>query len=72
MTAALLVLVFLGGWEIYARSGAVDDLILPAPTQIADAIGRDHRPAVGQLPRDRQRGRWSACWRRSSSGSASR
>ena len=38
MTAALLVLVFLGAWEIYARSGAVDDLILPAPTQIADAI----------------------------------
>src|SRR6478609_205483 len=42
VTAALLVLVFLGGWEIYARSGAVDDLILPAPTQIADAIGHDH------------------------------
>jgi putative hydroxymethylpyrimidine transport system permease protein len=43
VTAALLVLVFLGAWEVYARSGAVDDLILPAPTQIADAIGRDHR-----------------------------
>jgi putative hydroxymethylpyrimidine transport system permease protein len=43
VTAALLVLVFLGGWELYARSGAVDDLILPAPTQIADAIGHDHR-----------------------------
>jgi putative hydroxymethylpyrimidine transport system permease protein len=43
VTAALLVLVFLGGWELYARSGAVDDLILPAPTQIADAIGQDHR-----------------------------
>jgi len=43
MTAALLVLVLLGAWELYSRSGAVDDLILPAPTQIADAIGRDHR-----------------------------
>ena len=43
VSAALLVLVFLGVWEVYARSGAVDDLILPAPTQIADAIGRDHR-----------------------------
>jgi NitT/TauT family transport system permease protein/putative hydroxymethylpyrimidine transport system permease protein len=43
MTAGLLVLVLLGAWELYSRSGAVDDLILPAPTQIADAIGRDHR-----------------------------
>jgi NitT/TauT family transport system permease protein/putative hydroxymethylpyrimidine transport system permease protein len=41
VTAVLLVLVFLGVWELYARSGAVDDLILPAPTQIADAIGSD-------------------------------
>ena len=43
MTAGLLVLVLLGAWELYSRSGAVDDLILPAPTQIADAIGHDHR-----------------------------
>jgi NitT/TauT family transport system permease protein/putative hydroxymethylpyrimidine transport system permease protein len=43
MMAVLLVLGLLGAWELYARSGAVDDLILPAPTQIADAIGRDHR-----------------------------
>jgi putative hydroxymethylpyrimidine transport system permease protein len=43
VTAALLVLTLLGIWELYARSGAVDELILPAPTQIVDAIGRDHR-----------------------------
>ncbi len=42
MSAALLVAVLLGAWELYSRSGAVDDLILPAPTQIAGAIGRDH------------------------------
>jgi putative hydroxymethylpyrimidine transport system permease protein len=41
--AAALVLALLIAWELYARSGAVDELILPAPTQIADAIGRDHR-----------------------------
>jgi putative hydroxymethylpyrimidine transport system permease protein len=41
--AAALVLALLVAWELYARSGAVDELILPAPTQIADAIGRDHR-----------------------------
>jgi len=43
MMAVLLVLGLLVAWELYARSGAVDDLILPAPTQIADAIGHDHR-----------------------------
>jgi NitT/TauT family transport system permease protein/putative hydroxymethylpyrimidine transport system permease protein len=41
MTAALLVLAFLGAWELYTRSGAVNDLILPAPTQIAEAIWQD-------------------------------
>jgi NitT/TauT family transport system permease protein/putative hydroxymethylpyrimidine transport system permease protein len=40
--STLLVLGLLGLWELYARSGAVDELILPAPTQIADAIGHDH------------------------------
>jgi len=43
VTAALLVIGLLAAWEAYARSGAVDDLILPAPTQIADAIGRDRQ-----------------------------
>jgi NitT/TauT family transport system permease protein/putative hydroxymethylpyrimidine transport system permease protein len=39
--AALLVLAFLAAWELYARSGAVDDLILPAPTQIAQVLWED-------------------------------
>jgi putative hydroxymethylpyrimidine transport system permease protein len=41
MLAALVVLVLLGGWEAYARLGAVDDFILPAPTQVADALWVD-------------------------------
>jgi ABC-type nitrate/sulfonate/bicarbonate transport system permease component len=41
MLAALLVLALLGGWEAYARSGAIDDLILPAPTQIGQALVDD-------------------------------
>jgi putative hydroxymethylpyrimidine transport system permease protein len=49
MMAAGLVLALLAAWELYARSGAVDELILPAPTQIADAIGRDHRLLLDNL-----------------------
>jgi putative hydroxymethylpyrimidine transport system permease protein len=41
VTALLVVLVLLGGWELYARAGGVSDLILPAPTQIADALWDD-------------------------------
>jgi putative hydroxymethylpyrimidine transport system permease protein len=41
MTAALLLLALLAGWETLVRAGAVDDLILPAPTQVLDALWRD-------------------------------
>jgi ABC-type nitrate/sulfonate/bicarbonate transport system permease component len=41
MLAALLVLALLGGWELYARLGAIDDFILPAPTQIGQALYDD-------------------------------
>ena len=41
MSAALLVLLGLAAWELYARSGAVDDLVLPAPTEVAAALARD-------------------------------
>jgi ABC-type nitrate/sulfonate/bicarbonate transport system permease component len=37
----LLVAVLLGAWEAYARSGAVDELLLPAPTQVGEALVRD-------------------------------
>lgn len=41
MIAALLVLALLGAWELYAERGGVDDLILPAPSEIATALWDD-------------------------------
>ena len=39
--AALIVLAGLAGWEALVRLGAVDELILPAPTQVAEALWTD-------------------------------
>jgi putative hydroxymethylpyrimidine transport system permease protein len=39
--AALIVLAALGGWEALVRLGAVDELILPAPTQVVEALWTD-------------------------------
>lgn len=36
--SALLVLAALALWELYARSGPADALILPAPSQVAQAL----------------------------------
>jgi NitT/TauT family transport system permease protein/putative hydroxymethylpyrimidine transport system permease protein len=41
MAAAIVVLVGLAGWEALVRAGAVDALLLPAPTQIAEALWTD-------------------------------
>jgi putative hydroxymethylpyrimidine transport system permease protein len=41
MAAALIVLAGLAGWEAIVRLGAVDDLLLPAPTQVAEALWTD-------------------------------
>ena len=41
MRAALLALLLLGGWELYAQLGGVDDLLLPAPSEIASAAWED-------------------------------
>jgi NitT/TauT family transport system permease protein/putative hydroxymethylpyrimidine transport system permease protein len=41
VSAALIVLAGLAGWEAIVRLGLVDDLILPAPTQIADSLWTD-------------------------------
>jgi putative hydroxymethylpyrimidine transport system permease protein len=41
MSAALIVLVGLAGWEAIVRLGLVDELILPAPTQVADSLWTD-------------------------------
>jgi NitT/TauT family transport system permease protein/putative hydroxymethylpyrimidine transport system permease protein len=41
MPAALLVLAGLAAWEAIVRAGAVDPLILPAPTDVAQALWDD-------------------------------
>jgi ABC-type nitrate/sulfonate/bicarbonate transport system permease component len=41
MAAALLALALVGGWELYARAGGVDDFILPAPTEVVQALYDD-------------------------------
>jgi putative hydroxymethylpyrimidine transport system permease protein len=41
MSAALIVLAALAGWEALVRLGAVDELILPAPTQVLDSLWSD-------------------------------
>jgi putative hydroxymethylpyrimidine transport system permease protein len=39
--AALIVLLALAGWEALVRGGAVDELLLPAPTQVLEALWTD-------------------------------
>lgn len=41
MYALALVLVLLGGWEAAVRAGAVDPLVLPAPTSVAESLWQD-------------------------------
>jgi putative hydroxymethylpyrimidine transport system permease protein len=41
VTAALIVLVSLAGWEAIVRLGVVDELLLPAPTQVLEALWTD-------------------------------
>jgi putative hydroxymethylpyrimidine transport system permease protein len=41
MAAAALVLAVLAGWEVAVRLGAVDELLLPAPTTIVEALWDD-------------------------------
>ncbi|MEA2288225.1 MAG: putative hydroxymethylpyrimidine transport system permease protein [Solirubrobacteraceae bacterium] len=38
---AMLFAALVGGWELYARLGPVDDFILPGPSEIAAALWRD-------------------------------
>jgi NitT/TauT family transport system permease protein/putative hydroxymethylpyrimidine transport system permease protein len=41
MSALIIVLVGLGAWEAIVRAGLVDELILPAPTQVLDSLWTD-------------------------------
>ena len=41
MIAVVIVLLLLGAWELYARGGAIDAFILPAPDQVASSLWHD-------------------------------
>ena len=41
MLAAVIVLAGLAGWEALVRGGVVDELLLPAPTQVAASLWED-------------------------------
>ena len=41
MAAALLVLALLGGWELYADLGGIDQFLLPAPSDVAASLWTD-------------------------------
>jgi ABC-type nitrate/sulfonate/bicarbonate transport system permease component len=41
VSALLILLTFVGGWEAYARLGGVDELLLPAPSAVATALVDD-------------------------------
>ena len=41
MAAALVVLLLLGGWQLYCELGGVDPIILPSPTDILQALWAD-------------------------------
>ena len=41
MIAALLVAVLVAGWEALVRGDAVDELLLPAPSQVAQSLWED-------------------------------
>lgn len=47
MSAALLVLALLGAWEAYVRLDGIDELLLPAPTQVAQSLWED-RSLLGE------------------------
>ena len=49
MSALLLVIVLVGAWELYADVGGVDDFILPAPSQIGQALWDDRSLLASNL-----------------------
>ena len=71
MLAAVIVLAGLAGWEALVRGGVVDELLLPAPSQVAAALWEDWACSAPTSP-SRCRRCWSACSPRSSSAPRSR
>ncbi len=41
MAPAVFVLALLGGWELLVRLGAIDPLLVPAPSQVAQSLWED-------------------------------
>jgi NitT/TauT family transport system permease protein/putative hydroxymethylpyrimidine transport system permease protein len=41
MWAALILLLFLGGWQAYTALSSIDEFLLPAPTDVATAAWED-------------------------------
>ena len=41
MAAVALLILGLGGWELLVRAGGVDELLLPAPSQVAESLWSD-------------------------------
>jgi len=41
MTAVLVLVVLIGGWEAYVRISGLDQLVLPAPSAVAQAVYDD-------------------------------
>jgi NitT/TauT family transport system permease protein/putative hydroxymethylpyrimidine transport system permease protein len=49
MGAVLVVLALLGAWELYVDLGGVDDLVLAAPSQVAQALWDDRSLLLSNL-----------------------
>jgi putative hydroxymethylpyrimidine transport system permease protein len=41
MAALALLIIGLGAWELLVRAGGVDELLLPAPSQVAESLWND-------------------------------
>ena len=41
MPAAILLIALLGAWQLYATYGPLDELLLPAPTEVAQSLWDD-------------------------------
>lgn len=49
LAPVLVLAVLLGAWEAYVRLGSVDELLLPAPTQVAEALWDDRALLLDNL-----------------------
>jgi len=43
MMAAVVLLAMIGGWELYVHASGIDELLLPAPSAVGEALYDDRR-----------------------------